>query len=123
MKLARLAAFLALPLLLAGCSSFERDAFNSLSASKAVIDLAQADYTTGKIKETKCTYALINDAKAAQTTAVDGMLAYETVKAAKGDLAAQSAAVTVDIAAIVPLVAEIKVLYVNPSACKTGATS
>jgi hypothetical protein len=126
MKLARLSIFLALPLLLCGCSTFERDTFNSLAASKAVIDQAQADYTSGTIKQTSCTYTVINDAKAAQTLAVNGMVIYETEKAAGTSLSAQQSAVTVDLAAIIPLVAEVKTLYSNPAACvapKTGAAS
>lgn len=121
MKLARLSIFLALPILLfAGCNSFERDTFNSLSASKAVIDQAQADYTAKTIPENKCSYAIINDAKAAQTVAVNSMLVYETEKAAGHNLDAQEAAVTQDLAAIIPIVAQVKVLYTNPASC-TGA--
>ena len=111
MKLARLSVFLALPLLF-GCNSFERNTFNSLAASDAVIDQAQVDYTAGKIKQTSCTYAVINDAKAAQTTAVTAFALYESNKSE-----AQEQAVLQDISAIVPLVAEVKVLYTNPSAC------
>jgi hypothetical protein len=126
MKLSRLFIFLTLPLILCGCTNFERDTFNSLAASKAVIDTAQADYTAKTIPETACTYAVINDAKAAQTVAVNSMLIYEQEKAAGSNLSAQEAAVTVDLAEIIPLVAQIKTLYTNPSACvmpKTGATS
>lgn len=105
-------------LTLSGCTNFERDAFNSLAASKAAIDQAQADYVAKTLPETACSYALINDAKAAQTVAVNAMLVYETEKAAKANLDAQVQAVTVDLAAIVPLVAEVNTLYTNPSGCK-----
>lgn len=102
---------------LTGCSSFERNTFNSLAASKAVIDQAQADYTAKTIPQTQCDYALINDAKAAQTVAVNAMLVYETDKAAGKNLDAQTAVVTADVAAIVPVIAQVKLLYTNPSAC------
>jgi hypothetical protein len=117
MKLARLSVFLALPLLF-GCTNFERNAFNSLAASKAVVDQAQADYTAKTIPENACTYALINNAKAAQTVAVDSMLLYETEKSAGANLTAQEAAVTQDLAAIVPIVVQVKALYTNPGGCK-----
>jgi hypothetical protein len=119
MKAARLSVFVLLPLLLAGCSSFERTTFNSLAASKAVIDQAQADYTAGTIKQTKCSYAVINDAKAAQTVAVDGMVLYETEKAAGASLGAQEQAVAVDLTVIVPAIVQVKALYTT--GC-TGAT-
>ena len=104
---------LAVCLLTIGCTNFERNTFNSLAASKAVIDTAQKDYTVGKIVETPCTYALINDAKAAQTTAVNAMLVYETAKTSDNE-----ATVTLAIADILPLVAEVKTLYTNPASCK-----
>jgi hypothetical protein len=104
--------------MLTGCNSFERDTFNSLAASKAVIDQAQADYTSGKIKETSCSYALINDAKAAQTAGVNAMVVYEQEKAAKTDLTAQTATVVGVVAGLPVLVTEIKALYTNPAACK-----
>lgn len=101
---------------LTGCSSFERNTFNSLSASKAVIDTAQKDYTAGTIKQTACTYAVINDAKAAQTVAVNSMLVYETAKNAGNEASVQLA-----VADIIPIIAEIKTLYTNPAGCSTGA--
>ena len=102
---------------LVGCNSFERNTFNSLSASKAVIDLAQKDYTAGMIKQTTCTYTVINDAKAAQTVAVNAMLVYETSKTS-----AQETAVGLAVADIVPLLAQIKTLYSNPTSCVVGGT-
>ena len=117
MKLARLSILFALPVILCGCTNFERDTFNALATSKGVIDQAQADYTAKAIPQTACTYAVINDAKAAQTIGVDSMLVYEQEKAAGTNLSAQSAAVTVDLAQIVALTVQIKALYTNPSAC------
>jgi hypothetical protein len=101
---------------LAGCDSFERTTFNSLAASKAVIDTAQKDYTAGTIKQTTCTYAVINDAKAAQTVAVNSMLVYETAKTSGNE-----ASVELAVADIIPIIAEVKTLYTNPAGCSTGA--
>lgn len=106
---------------LTGCNSFERDTFNSLAASKAVIDQAQADYTAGTIKETQCSYAVINDAKAAQTLAVNAMLVYEQEKAAGSSLSAQTATVSAEVAAIVPLIVDVKALYSSPAGCSVPA--
>lgn len=104
----------------AGCTSFERNTFNTLAASKAVIDQAQADYTAKTIPETQCTYALINDAKAAQTVAVNAMVVYEQEKNAGKDLTAQTAVVTADLAALPALIAKVKSLYSNPNGCSGG---
>lgn len=109
-------------LFLTGCTNFERDTFNSLSASKAVIDGAQADYTSGKIPQTSCSFALINDAKASQTVAVNAMLVYEGEKNAGQDTLNQANIIELDLGTIVPLIAEVKMLYVNPAACAKGAT-
>lgn len=115
MKHFALLVFFALPL--TGCNSFERDTFNSLAASQAVINQAQADYTSGAIKETSCTYAVINNAKAAQTVAVNAMVVYEQEKAAGASLTAQTAVVVTDIAALPIILANIKTLYSNPAGC------
>lgn len=116
MKLARLSIFLALPLMF-GCTSFERDTFNTLAASQAVINQAQTDYTSGAIKETTCSFTLINDAKAAQTVAVQAMVVYEHEKTAGTSLTAQTAVVVADIAALPGLLANVKGLYASPAAC------
>ena len=77
----RFLALLALGLTigLTACDDFERSAFQTLSASKAVLDVAQTDYEQLVLPSptTKCAYALINDGKAAQTVAVNAMLTYE----------------------------------------------
>lgn len=105
---------------LSGCNSFERNAFNTLSASKAVIDQAQADYTVKTIQQNACTYAIINDAKAAQIVAVDAMVVYEQEKGLGQNLDAQTANITDDLAAIVPIVVQVKNLYTSPAACKVA---
>jgi hypothetical protein len=100
---------------LVGCTTWERTTYQSLAASKAVIDQAQADYEAGTIPKTQAAYKIINDAKKAQTTAVDAMVAYETVKASSATTAtaqamAQQEVITA-LSVIPQLVAEIKALY------------
>lgn len=115
-----------LPLLLCfifvtGCDSFERSTFKTLSASKAILDTAQADYEVGTpIPHNRCAYALINNGKAAQVVAVNGMLTYEGIKTAGKDLTAQTVEVTADLVALAPLVVQIQALISNPAVC-TGA--
>ena len=103
---------------LTACDEFELSAFQTLSASKAVLDVAQTDYEAGTpIPHNKCAYALINDGKAAQTVAVNAMLTYEGVKAAKGDLSAVTATVTADLVALAPLVVRVQTLISSPAIC------
>jgi FKBP-type peptidyl-prolyl cis-trans isomerase len=104
-----------------GCNNWERTTFQTLSASKATIDNAQAQYEAKAIAQTTCAYAIINDAKASQTVAVNGFLAYEQVKTAKGDIATAEATVTTELVALVPLVAQVTSLLSNPAAPCTGA--
>ena len=93
-----------------GCSDFERNTFNTLASSKAVIDKSQVDYEARTIPHNQCAYSLINNAKAAQTVAVNAFLDYESIKAAGKDLTAQTAAVTADLLNLAPLVTQIKSL-------------
>lgn len=97
-----------------GCTNFERESFQTLSASQAVINTAQTDYEARTIPKTTCAYTIINDAKAAQTAAVDAMVAYEGVKAAKGDLNAAQAVVVTDLEVLPADIAAVKTLYSNP---------
>lgn len=113
---------LVLPLLclffIAGCDNFERNTFKTLSASKAVLDAAQIDYEAGTpIPHNACAFTLINNGKAAQTVAVNAMLTYEGVKAAKGDLTATTVEVTADLVKLAPLVVQIQALISNPTLC------
>jgi hypothetical protein len=99
---------------LAGCNGFERATYQTLSASKAVVDQAQADYEARTIPKSPQAYAAINKAKDAQTAAVQAMATYETIKYAKGTDAALSTqqAVVVGLLAKLPdLVAAVKLLY------------
>lgn len=109
--------FALLALCCVGCNDFERSVFQTLSASRDVIDKAQADYESRTLPHNQCAYALINDAKAVQTTAVNAMVVYEEQKATNKDLSAQTALVSSTIAGLPPLVVKIKTLYINPAAC------
>jgi len=104
-------------ILATGCNDFERTAFQTLSSSRAVIDQAQADYESRKLPHNQCAYALINNAKAVQTTAVNAMVVYEEEKATSKDLTSQTALVASTIASLPPLVVKIKTLYTNPASC------
>jgi hypothetical protein len=117
MKIYRFAALACAMLAIAGCSSFERASFQTLSGAKAVLDQAQTDYTAGKIKPTPCAYALINDGKAAQTVGVKALEAYDVVYEAKGDTTQVEAAVVADLATLASTVVEVKALYTNPAGC------
>jgi len=120
MKLFRKTAVLLLSvssLLATGCNGFERTTFQTLAASQPVIDQAQADYEARKIPKTQCAFAIINDAKAVQTSAVNGMIVYEQLKATDKDLTAQTAQVASIIVTLPPLVVKVKSLYTNPAAC------
>ena len=101
--------------LISACSNWERDTFQALSASKAVIDQAGTDYNAGTIAKSATNEAIITQARNAQTTAVDAMATYEEIKATAASnttgLSQQQAIVQTALAAIVPLVVEIKALY------------
>lgn len=103
-----------------GCNSWERNTFNTLATSKAVLDTAQADYEAKTIPQTGCSYGIINDGKAAQTVAVNAMVAYENLKAQKGNLAAQEAIVVSDLVALTPLVVQVQSLISNPAGACGG---
>lgn len=101
---------------LSGCNDWERNTFNTLSSSKAVLDEAQADYEARKLPKTACTKSVIEDGKAAQTVAVNAMLEYERVKT---DGAKES--VIADLAGLAPLVVKVQSLISNPAAVCGGA--
>lgn len=100
---------------ISGCTNWERTTFQALSASKLVIDQAGVDYNSGTIPQTSANQAIITQARNAQTTAVDAMATYEEIKASvtatAAGLSSQQAVVESSLAAIVPLVAQIKALY------------
>ena len=120
---AKLASLALILLMVTGCTDWERTTFQSLAASQAVINEAQADYETGCtidvhpqgcIPHNATAYKAINEAKALQVTAVQSMESYETIKAAKGSkdaLQAQEAIVAASLLQIAPLIASVKGLY------------
>lgn len=119
MKKAVSAVILTIMLVATGCTDWERTTFQTLSASKATIDGAQADYEAGVIPKTQPAYAAITEAKKAQTAAVDALVAYESIKAAKGTqsaLDAQQAIVAAALGQLAPLIAAIRALI--PSTAK-----
>ncbi|MFL6427890.1 MAG: hypothetical protein ACJ71S_06570 [Acidobacteriaceae bacterium] len=116
----RILSAVLLALAITGCNSWERNTFNTLSASKAVLDTAQSDYESKTIAQTTCAYSIINDGKAAQTAAVNALLTYEGLKASKGSLTAQEAVVTADLVALAPLVVQVQSLISNPAGACGG---
>jgi hypothetical protein len=64
------------------CSSFERTAFNSLSASKAVVDQVGHDYNAHAIPQTSQVKTAIETARNAQDTAVDAFASYHALTTA-----------------------------------------
>jgi len=64
------------------CTNWEHQTYASLSASKAVIDEAGAQYNAGKIPQTKAVKAAIEHARQVQTTAVHAFEAYAVAKVA-----------------------------------------
>lgn len=114
------ATFLSFCLVLTACNSFERTAFQSLAASKAVLDTAQNDYEpaptgTGKLPHTSCVYTLINDGKAAQTVGVNALQAYDVALNAKQDTTTLAVTVTAELAVVATDIAKVKALYSTPN--------
>jgi len=99
---------------LAGCNDWERRTYQTLAASKAVIDQAQADYESGKIPHTEPVYAAVNKAKDAQKSAAQAFLEYEQLKLivkSGGNLPEKQQAVSDALVQLGPLVAVVKALY------------
>lgn len=101
--------------LCAGCNTWERTTFQTLSSSKAVIDQAATDYQNRTIANTTCNFTTINNARAAQTTAVNSMVVYEQLKATGGNFQAQVAVVTADLATLPALVVSLQAIISNPT--------
>ena len=113
---------------LTGCTDWERTTFQTLSASKTVIDQAHADYEARKIPKTAAAYTIINEAIAAQTLAVQSMETYEEIKATKGTasaLQAQQAIVDTVLVKLPALISAVKGLYPKapPAAVPAPASS
>lgn len=112
-----LLALMIIPLMAAkGCSSFEKTTFQTLAATKAVLDGAQADYESGKLPHSEQVYKALNEAKAADTLAVNAMVVYEQIKATgatASQLEAQSLIVEQLLADLPALIASVKTFYVT----------
>jgi hypothetical protein len=110
---------LALPVLftviaLAACSTWEQQTYQVLSASKATIDQAAADYNAGTLPQTKEVNAIIAKARVAQTDAVHAFQVYASLKVAKqnaANVAAQQQAVMQAATGLAQLVTDIQALY------------
>ncbi len=111
---------LALILPLAGCSDWERTAFQTLSASKSVIDVAAKDYEARTLPHTTCVKDLIEKARAADSDAVRAMGVYEVVKHSTGASAATEQAVDEALFDLAPVVASIQTLSTKPCYSKAS---
>lgn len=102
-------------LAVAGCTNWERQTYQTLAASQATINQAQADYEGGTaIPHNQAAYTTINTAKTAQTAAVNQMVAYEQLKATGAPASALTAAeaqVETALTQLPAIIAEIKALY------------
>lgn len=112
-SLLAIAPLIALIALGSACSSWERQTYQYLSASKAIIDQAALDYNAGTIPRTATVRALIERTRAAQTAATESFEEYAVLKVSKQvtSLAAQQQLVVQAVNAIPPLVAAIHALY------------
>lgn len=108
--------------MLAGCTNWERATFQTLSASKATIDGAQASYEARTLPHTQCVNDIITKAKAAQTLTVDAMMTYETAKGSSTSTAAQNV-VTADLAQLVPILASIQTLGTGTCAASAAVNA
>jgi len=102
-------------LALSGCTNWERATFQTLSASQATINQAQADYEAGTaIPHNKTAYTAITAAKLAHDTAVNHMVVYEQLKATGASASALAEAenqTTAAVAELPELITQIKALY------------
>jgi hypothetical protein len=120
MKKAFAAIILTACVALTACNSFERTAFQSLSASLEVLNTAQSDYEpapvgTGKLPHTACVRTLITDGKVAQVAGVTALQAYDVALKANQSTTTEAAAVTADLVTVAGVVAQVKALYTTPN--------
>ncbi len=81
----RIAVYLAVVMAvvsLIGCSSWERQTFQTLAASKAVVDQAVQDYNAGSIEQSQVNHDAIDKARHAHDAAVDAFHVYIVAKEA-----------------------------------------
>ena len=101
---------------LTGCNDFERKTFQTLSASKALIDQAQIDYETGTLPHTQASYEAINKAKEAQLVAVRAFQQYEAAKLAVDQNNNQTVQMTTlnnALSSLGPTITDIKHIYLG----------
>ena len=104
---------LALALVFAACTSWEQQTYQTLAATKAVIDQAAVDYNAGVLPQTRTVHDLIEKARLAQKTAVDAFSAYAVVKVAKEPQATieeKQQAVLNAVAAVSQVIVDIKAI-------------
>ena len=121
-------ALLAVCTVTVGCDNWEQNVYKTLAATQSAVNNAQAAYevsssqpggvcpvvTTPCIPHTTTAFTVINKAKAAQTLAVDAMIAFERLKMANGApdaLARAQADVAAALNVLPGLIADIKALY------------
>lgn len=93
------------------CSNWDQQTYQTLSASKAVIDQAAADYNAGRIAQTASARTAITKARQAQTAAVDAFQIYAAAKIAAAPdqtIAAREQAVVAAVALIPPVLAALR---------------
>ena len=104
MKLALLSIWLALPLMLVGCTTWERTTFQTLASAQNTLNTAQAAYevsanapcppggTVACLPHSAAVNTVISKAKAADTLAVNAMVTYEEAKFASAGTTGLAAA-------------------------------
>lgn len=93
------------------CSNWDQQTYQTLSASKAVIDQAAADYNAGKIAQTAAARDAITKARQAQTAAVDSFEVYAAAKVAAAPnqtISAREQAVIAAVALLPPAIAALR---------------
>lgn len=118
-----LALVLAAALGLAACTSWDRQTYKTLSASKAVIDQAAADYNAGQLPQTAAVRDLIAKARTAQTTAVEAFQAYAAAKlVGSANLTARRAAVSTLVGDVTALIGQIEAVLSRSPPSASAAT-
>ncbi len=108
-KLLALALLAGAALSLAACNSWDKQTYQALAASKAVIDKAAADYNAGTLPQTAAVRSLIARARTAQTAAVEAFQAYAAAKlVGSADVATRQAAVTTLLSDVTSLVGQLE---------------
>ncbi len=131
-RLALLSIWLALPFAIAGCTTWERTTFQTLSAAQLTLNTAQAAYEVSAsgpcpaggaaacLPHTAAVQTTITKAKAADVLAVNAMVTYEEAKAASAGtsgLTAAEVAVDAAVANLGTLIGDVEALS------KSGGTN